>query len=183
MSPTSAAHFCSCGTRLARDNRTGRCAACRTKDRERLLRPPAVPNSFWDHTEIRAALASRHVGRVVRAYRAHPFHGIRPLAQDTVARWLGVTQSQLSRIENGSGINDLDRLVAWARLLDIPEQLLWFRLPASKPAAEARLARPERPASGRGHRLPFPRLPRDLVSVGADDLAAVRSLRRADRRI
>src|SRR2546430_732669 len=124
-----APHYCSCGTRLASDNRTGRCGACRKKDRERFQRPPSVTATFWNHHEIRAALSNQHFGRVLRAYRCHPSHGLRPLTQDVVARWLGVTQSQLSRIENGPPPCDLSRLIAWARTLDIPAHLLWFQLP------------------------------------------------------
>jgi hypothetical protein len=182
MSPTGAARFCSCGTRLASDNRTGRCGACRKKDRERFLRPPVVPSSFWDHGEIRTALASRHFGRVLRAYRAHPFHGIRPLAQDVVGRWLGITQSQLSRTENGGPVRDLGRLIAWADLLGIPEHLLWFRLPKANPSnvrsTEWRAAVYHRPPAA-----PIPYLPREHTQIGIDDLAAMYSLRAADRQI
>jgi transcriptional regulator with XRE-family HTH domain len=184
MSPAGGARFCSCGTRLASDNRTGRCSACRKKDRERLEHPPTVPAGFWDHADMGTALLSRHFGRVLRAYRCHPFHGIRPLAQDVVARWLGITQSQLSRTENGSPIRDLDRLIAWARLLDIPEHLLWFRLPADDPS-KAQLRRSRRSA-GALQALPavaVPHLPRELAPVGVDDLAAMQSLRTADRQI
>jgi transcriptional regulator with XRE-family HTH domain len=184
MSPTGAARFCSCGTRLASDNRTSRCGACRKKNRERFLQPPAVPSSFWDHPEVRAALASRHFGRALRAYRAHPFHGGRPLAQGVVANWLRLTQSQLSRIENGKPVQDLDRLIDWARLLHIPEHLLWFRLPSADPAEVARPARLQRPILSQPPTQPLPQLPSQLVSAGRlDDLAAMLSLRAADRQI
>ncbi|MGH4011412.1 MAG: helix-turn-helix domain-containing protein [Pseudonocardiaceae bacterium] len=78
---------------------------------------------------MREAFASRHMGRVIRAYRCHPFHGRRPLPQDVMAGWIGVTQGQLSRIENGPIIVHLDRLMHWARLLRIPSSCLWFTLP------------------------------------------------------
>jgi hypothetical protein len=181
MSPAGAARFCSCGTRLASDNRTSRCGACRRKDRDRFLRPPAVPGTFWDHAEMQAALASRHFGRILRAYRAHPFHGSRPLAQGVVAHWLRLTQSQLSRIENGRPVQDLDRLIHWACLLDIPEHLLWFRLPDRDRAVTSEGARPVPPRLPAAH---LPRLPRHLVPVvRLDDLAALRSLRAADRQV
>src|SRR2546421_9524707 len=169
------AYFCSCGTRLASDNRTGRCGACRRKDRERLLRPPVVSDSFWDHGELRAALASRHFGRVLRAYRAHPFHGIRPLAQDVIARWLAITQSQLSRVENGAPIRDLDRLIAWAGLLGVPEHLLWFRLPAIDPSAPSGRLTPSGllplPPG------PVPQLPPQLAPAGLHGLRDMPSRR------
>jgi len=56
----------------------------------------------------------------------------RPLSQELVAGWLGLTQTQLSRIESGPPINDLGKLVAWARALHIPADLLWFKLPDTK---------------------------------------------------
>ena len=84
---------------------------------------------------MRAAFASRHMGRVIRAYRCHPFHGRRPLPQDMVAGWIGVTQGQLSRIETGPTIMHLDRLMHWARVLRIPSSCLWFTLPEDDRAA------------------------------------------------
>jgi hypothetical protein len=45
------------------------------------------------------------------------------------ARWLSISQTQLSRIENGRPIYDLDRLSQWAQVLRIPPELLWFSLP------------------------------------------------------
>jgi transcriptional regulator with XRE-family HTH domain len=42
---------------------------------------------------------------------------------------MGITQAQLSRIENGPPIVHLDRLAQWARVLRIPADLLWFALP------------------------------------------------------
>jgi hypothetical protein len=82
---------------------------------------------------MREALASWHMGRVIVAYRNHAFHG-RPLRQEIVAGWVGITQAQLSRIENGPAIKDLDRLVQWARTLGVPAHLLWFKLPEQQPA-------------------------------------------------
>jgi hypothetical protein len=46
-----------------------------------------------------------------------------------VGEWANLTQSQVSRIENGAPITDLDRLVYWAELLRIPQDHLWFALP------------------------------------------------------
>jgi hypothetical protein len=185
MASGTARRYCACGTRLAADNRTGRCAACRKRDRERLVRPPSLPAEFWDHGLLRAALASRHFGRVLRAYRCHPHHGVRPLAQDVMARWFGITQPQLSRIENGSPTVHLDRLAAWAELLGIPEHLLWFRLPAgdTRTPGSRPLLRRRPSVPGAGPPLALPQLPRDLVPAGTSDLAAVQSLRVADSQI
>ena len=77
---------------------------------------------------MRDALATWHIGRVIFAYRTHPWHP-RPLSQETVGNWLGLTQAQLSRIENGRAPEELTKLVRWARILGIPGELLWFDLP------------------------------------------------------
>lgn len=134
MQPNGAPRYCVCGTRLARDNGGDCCGACLAKDRDPASRAPAVPAEFWADRRMQEALASWHMGRLVAAYRAHPYHG-RALPQDVVARWLGITQARLSRIEHGPPIKDLDKLIDWARALGIPERLLWFRLPENSPAA------------------------------------------------
>lgn len=118
-----------CGGRLARDNASGRCTPCQAAERDRLSAPPVVPASFWDHEPVRRALAERHLGRVIRAYRCHPYHGRVALPQTVVAGWLGITQAQLSRVENGPALVHLDRLAHWAKLLAIPAACLWFALP------------------------------------------------------
>uniref|UniRef100_UPI003556B8D8 helix-turn-helix domain-containing protein n=1 Tax=Nonomuraea rhizosphaerae TaxID=2665663 RepID=UPI003556B8D8 len=121
---------CRCGTRLARDNTSDRCAACVTGARsvnDAPAGPPRVPPEFWDHPGIRAALSQWHMGRVIAIYHTHPHHG-RPLRQETVAAWVGITQPQLSRIENGPAMTDLGRLTQWARLLHIPADRLWFQV-------------------------------------------------------
>ena len=83
------------------------------------------------------------MGRVIAAYRNHPFHE-RPLPQEIVAGWVGITQAQLSRIESGPSIKDLDKLTEWARALHIPASLLWFKLPEHRVAraADAPVATP-----------------------------------------
>lgn len=91
---------------------------------------PEPPADFWEHPPLSDALTARDMGAVVRAYRHHPWHGRRGLSQGQLAEWGGVTQSQLSRIENGrSKVRDIDRLIGWARVLRIPEQILWFTVP------------------------------------------------------
>jgi transcriptional regulator with XRE-family HTH domain len=126
-----------CGAHLQAAEAAGwPCAACRRRlDMIAEDVPPAVPVGFWDYDDVRLALASRHMGAVIRAYRRHPHHGPRPLPQETVARWAGLTQAQLSRIENGPGIVHLDRLTQWATLLGIPRDRLWFHVP-DDPAGE-----------------------------------------------
>ncbi|MGA4726203.1 hypothetical protein ACPB67_02180 [Micromonospora taraxaci] len=118
-----------CGGRLARDNDSGRCTPCQAAERDRLSAPPVVPASFWDHEPVRQALAERHLGRLIRAYRSHPYHGRVALPQTVVASWLSITQAQLSRVENGPPLVHLDRLAHWAQILRIPASRLWFGLP------------------------------------------------------
>ncbi|WP_223884460.1 XRE family transcriptional regulator [Micromonospora craniellae] len=43
-----------------------------------------------------------------------------------VAGWLGITQAQPSRVENGPQMVHLDRLSHWATLLGVPAEHLWF---------------------------------------------------------
>ena len=125
----------SCGAPLARDSSAPLCALCAHQARGVLSCAPAVPPEFWVEDEMAAALTAQHMGMICRAYRTHPFHG--PLhgrggiPQTTVARWVGMTQAQVSRIENGPPIRNLDALVFWATTLRIPRAHLWFDLPAA----------------------------------------------------
>jgi transcriptional regulator with XRE-family HTH domain len=83
---------------------------------------------------VSEALEARHFGQLLYAYR----HEHRPvLTQARVGRWLGLTQSQVSRLERSTQpIHDLNRLDHWAHALRIPEHLLWFRLsPKQHPAS------------------------------------------------
>ncbi|WP_405092617.1 XRE family transcriptional regulator [Micromonospora sp. NBC_01392] len=108
-----------------------------------------VPESFWDHEPVRMALAGRHLGRVIRAYRYHPYHGRSPLPQSVVAGWLGITQAQLSRIETGPALVHLDRLAHWASLLRIPPTRLWFATGTHSPADTIVTPNPAGPDQGR----------------------------------
>lgn len=130
--------YCSCGTRLARDNRGTLCASCqRRRETTVVSQPPVVPAEFWQDDRLREALASWHMGQVFYAYRVHVWHS-RVVSQETLAGWLGLTQAQLSRIESATTApQDLGKLMSWAHSLQIPGDLLWFKLPSNKPAAMA----------------------------------------------
>lgn len=142
MAIVQPARYCDrCGSRLARDNRDDRCSACRHPARDTLLGPPDVSREFWDTDQMRDALATWHMGRVIYAYRTHPWHA-RPLSQETVGNWLGLTQAQLSRIENGRAPEELTKLMRYAQILGIPGDLLWFKLPENGISESASLARP-----------------------------------------
>ncbi|MFI6291959.1 XRE family transcriptional regulator [Nonomuraea sp. NPDC050790] len=75
------------------------------------------------------------MGKVVRAYRTHLYHG-KVISQATAASWLYLTQSQLSRIESGPPVQDMDRCIQWAHTLRIPADLLWFALPGEEKAED-----------------------------------------------
>src|SRR5437016_5106540 len=85
---------------------------------------------------MRNALAAWHMGRVIYAYRHHPWHK-QALNQSVVGKWFGLTQTQLSRIENGRAPEEMSKLVRWARLLGIPAERLWFKLPGEGSAGQA----------------------------------------------
>jgi transcriptional regulator with XRE-family HTH domain len=157
---TQAARYCNrCGGRLARDNTDTRCAACSHGAPDTLLRPPVIPPEFWETDQIRDALATWHMGRVMYAYRMHPYHG-RPLSQETVGNWLGLTQAQLSRIENGRAPEELSKLIRYAIILGIPADLLWFKLPdqreqqAAQNAAARAYCQPSNEQHGTGASIP-----------------------------
>jgi transcriptional regulator with XRE-family HTH domain len=119
---TTARRHCRCGSLLARDNTGLLCAVCQQKSRRD--RPPEVPPDFWHTDVMAAALASGHLGRVIRAYRSHPFH-TRPLSQTVVAGWLHVSQTSLSRIEQGKCRLTIDDINWLARALGMPWSLRW----------------------------------------------------------
>ena len=98
--------YCRCGSRLARDNTGLLCSACQSKSRDVLLNAPAVPPDFWMTDRMRDAFANRHIGQIINTYRTHSFHG-KALSQDVVARWAGISQTQLSRIESGPHLQRL----------------------------------------------------------------------------
>jgi tetratricopeptide (TPR) repeat protein len=96
-----------------------------------------MPAGFWGHPSMVEAFTSRHMGRVIRAWRNHPHHHRRTVSQDQVAGWAGIGQPQLSRIETGPPSKNLDDLIFWVRLLHIPPEWLWFTLPGQPPPALA----------------------------------------------
>lgn len=158
MKHSDTTHCPRCGAVLARDNGTGRCGACQIAARTHLAAPPALPPGFWEHEPIQLALTNQHLGQVIRAYRNHPYHGRQVLPQTTVASWLGITQAQLSRIEGGKPVVHLDRLCHWARVLGIPRNYLWFRIPG-------------RSDGGNGARVPAASR-RSVLTIGSAAVAA-----------
>ncbi|HEX6403936.1 MAG TPA: helix-turn-helix transcriptional regulator [Pseudonocardiaceae bacterium] len=85
---------------------------------------PVLSAEFWEQPEIRSALLSRHFGCFLRTYRTSQSPQVK---QTQLARWLGITQGQLSRIErSATPICDLAKLDTWAQRLHIPPDQLWF---------------------------------------------------------
>jgi hypothetical protein len=123
-----------CGNRLARDNAHAACGPCQRRLQERRSQAPAVPDHFWRTDQLRDAFAAQHMGLVSTAYRLNPYHR-QPISQERLGSWLGLTQAQVSRIESGPPIRDLNRLTHWARMLRLPPGLLWFDLPGQPRAA------------------------------------------------
>lgn len=146
----------SCGGRLAADNRADLCSPC-----GRHLDPaqaPRMPDEFWERPELQAALRQRRFGPVVRAYRQALG---REVTQAHIAGWLGLSLSQVSRIERSqSAVNDLHKLDRWAQALRIPQRHLWFAL-----SDQASDAHAEQPAGSN-----LPALSTLAVSMGAGEI-------------
>lgn len=177
--------YCSCGTRLASDHREVRCAKCLRHEQVRDAAPPDLPLAFWQTDQLRDAFGSQHIGLVSVAYRLHPFHR-RPISQERLGLWLGLTQAQISRIESGPPIRDLDRLGHWAVTLGLPQYLLWFDLPGRHRTNAPRLPIPSVEAS----RVPASAwsppaaAPHAELRLHVDTIrAAARAFRAADRQL
>ena len=180
---TSAPRYCRCGNRLAWNHAGALCGSCEREAVHRRAAPPAVSRAFWGTPALRDALAAQHIGRVARAYRRHTEFAARygrdGVSQELLGTWLGLTQAQVSRIENGPHVRNLDTLAHWARVLQIPPRLLWFKLPPDRSVNVAR--RDSQPTTatpvpaGTSRRLPVAdRLAHD------PDAVAMRSFRTAD---
>jgi len=118
---------------LAADNTALCCSTCHREQRDQLRTPPAhLKNEFFETDDLRAAFGSQHIGKVFKAYRNHPRHlqlyG-KSLNQELLGRWLGLTQAQVSKLENGKPEQNLDTLRRYAKALHLPQHLLWFDLP------------------------------------------------------
>lgn len=128
----------SCGGQLAADNRTDVCSPCARREDHTVATAPDMPDEFWDRPELAVAFEQRRFGQVIRAYRQA--RGI-DFTQAHIARWLGISQVQVSRIERGkSAVNDLEKLDRWSRALRIPPRCLWFAVSPQPSAAHANAA-------------------------------------------
>lgn len=161
-----------CGAALAADNTARLCRGCHSEQRDQLRTPPAqLRNEFFETDDFRAAFESQHIGKILKAYRNHPRHRKlfgKVLSQELLGRWLGLTQAQVSRIENGKPEQNLHTLRNFARILHLPQHLLWFDLPG-----RSRLWAPRSGANGASG----PTL-RDDILVAATGMDTVELLRR-----
>jgi hypothetical protein len=141
--------YCRCGTHLATDNTEHQCARCQKASRDKLIAPPEVPAEFWQTDQFREAFCAQHIGQVARSYRLSPYHhsvyGPGGISQGLLGQWLGLKQPQISRIETGPPILNLDTLQYWARVLRIPPEWLWFDLLSQTTAGFRRLDEPPEP--------------------------------------
>lgn len=134
VGPSAGGRRCQgCDVVLAVDNSARLCSRCHREQRDQLRTPPAkLSDDFWTTDDFRAAFESQHIGRVFKAYRNHPRHlklyG-KALNQDLLGQWLGLTQAQVSKLENGKPEHNLEILKNYAQALNIPQRMLWFDLP------------------------------------------------------
>ena len=126
-------HCQGCGAILAADNTARLCGRCHRDQRDQLGSAPAqYPPDFFESDEFRAAFSSQHIGRVFRAYRNNQRHFQvlgKALNQEILGRWLGLTQAQVSKLENGKPEQNLETLRHYAKVLHLPQHNLWFDLP------------------------------------------------------
>lgn len=187
----SPSRYCQCGNRLARDHPNARCGVCERKEIQKRAEAPELPVGFWETPAFRDAFNAQHMGHVARAYRRHPLnvanYGRDGIPQELLGNWLGVTQAQVSRIENGPPIRNLDTLAHWARVLRIPPDRLWFKLPgeqeASDPAATLQPAVPGSPLVPVSQTGVFHLLPIGNGPLHDPDAAAMQAFRSADLQV
>lgn len=124
-----------CDKPLAADNTTPMCGRC-LRDFVVLDKPPAgLTLEFFSTEEMSAAFSSEDIGEVFKAYRRHErFMRLlgRPLSQGEFGRWLGLSQTAISRIETVKPEQTLRALREYAEALHIPKHLLWFYPPGEK---------------------------------------------------
>lgn len=169
-----------CGTPLAADNTARLCSRCHREQRDQLRTPPVqLRNEFFETDEFRAAFESQHIGKVFKSYRNHPRHQKlfgKALNQELLGRWLGLNQAQVSKLENGKPEQNLETLRNYARILHLPQHLLWFDFPGQSRLA-ARRANGSNGDSNRDE--PADGDSRLIVSTGMDTLELLQRVRQS----
>ncbi len=187
----SPSRYCQCGKPLARDHANARCGFCERREIQKRAKPPELPADFWKTPAFRDAFNAQHMGHVARAYRRHPLnvanYGRDGIPQELLGDWLRLTQAQVSRIENGPPIRNLDTLAHWARVLRIPPDLLWFKLPGEQAASDPAVTL--QPAASGMPLGPIPKtgvfhlLPVGNGALHDPDAAAMQAFRSADLQV
>ncbi|MFD8492384.1 helix-turn-helix transcriptional regulator [Amycolatopsis sp. NPDC059657] len=173
-----------CGTVLAADNTARLCGRCHREQRDQLRTPPVqLRNEFFDTPEFGAAFDSQHIGKVFKAYRNHPRHlqlfG-KALNQELLGRWLGLTQAQVSKLENGRPEQNIETLRNYAKILHLPEHRLWFDFPGRSRFQSPRSSDVAKSSSGNdsnGLIVPQDRDEILVVNTGMDTLELLRRVR------
>jgi len=170
-----------CGSLLAADNTARLCSKCHRELRDQLRTPPAhLRNEFFETPEFLAAFESQHIGKVIKVFRNHP-HFLRlygkALNQEVLGRWLGLTQAQVSKLENGKPERNLDNLINYARALHLPQHLLWFKFPGQKLRAPQSPRTAEVITSSNGLVVPQPPDELLVANTGMDTLELLRRVR------
>jgi transcriptional regulator with XRE-family HTH domain len=156
------------------------CSRCHREQRDQLRTPPTqLRHDFFDTDEFRAAFATQHIGKVFKAYRNHKHHVRilgKALNQELLGRWLGLTQAQVSKLENGKAEQNLETLQNYARILHLPQHLLWFDLPGQ---SRLTLLRPAGRPNGTSGGLIVPQAREDLLiaATGMDTLELLQRVR------
>jgi tetratricopeptide (TPR) repeat protein len=168
-----------CGSILAADNSAHLCSRCYREQRDQLRTPPTqLRNEFFETDEFRSAFESQHIGKVFKAFRNHPRHlqlFNKALNQELLGRWLGLTQAQVSKLENAKQPEqNLEILRNYARILHLPQHLLWFDLPG-----QSRLILPQAGSPKTSSGLTVPQTREDLLiaATGMDTLELLQRVR------
>ncbi|MGB3440699.1 MAG: hypothetical protein WBA97_18285 [Actinophytocola sp.] len=121
-----------CGTILAADNSAHLCGPCSRDQRDQFRTAPAcLPDDFFDTDEFHAACESEDIGKLFKAYRNHPYFiqtTGKPISQTLLARWLGVSQGLVSKLETDRSEGYVPTLRIYAKALHMPQRVLWFKI-------------------------------------------------------
>jgi transcriptional regulator with XRE-family HTH domain len=141
MTSTTTERSCtSCAATITCEGSRPLCDVCAKNDRNGWC-PLPQPSTFWDDRDIRSAINARSFGDLLKAYRlAH-----RPVVkQAQLAKWLGITQGQVSRLESGrTSAQDIEKLTRWSRVLHVPLSLMWFSIEYSPHTSPFGVAEPQ----------------------------------------
>ena len=97
-----------------------------------------------------------------------------------LGRWLGLTQAQVSKLENGKPEQNLETLRRFAKILHLPQHLLWFDFPGQSRLRIPRSSTDEKVYAGSrpsGLITPQERDELLVVNTGMDTLELLRRVR------